>query len=182
MDLKKYLVRLVNAIRSENFNEAKYRGMAYWHGIKIATTPLFASYGTIGFTATVYSDEGQFDISCDMELGEITIDDVPWREYINTMILAEHEISVNYSDDTPTLELSTPEGEDMNIDLKKVKKKYLQEYIDNFDINEEVLIWWRNGVDAAKKNGVPFDNIRDHYNDYEKYIKNLQRICNKLYY
>lgn len=65
----------------------------------------------------------------------------------------------------------------MLIPLDKVLKKNLQEYINDFNINEEVLLWWPNG---KKGRGVPFDNVKEHYEDYEAYLKNLQKVCDKM--
>lgn len=75
------------------------------------------------------------------------------------------------------LETYTDAGEDMIIDLEVLDKKHLQEYIDNFDINENVMVWWREGERHAHEKGVPFDNIKDHYEDYEAYLKTLQNVC-----
>lgn len=80
------------------------------------------------------------------------------------------------------LETYTNAGEDMIIDLEEPSKAQLQEYIDNFDENENVLMWWRNGEDMAHKHGVPFNDIRDHYNDYEEYINKLQEVCDGMPY
>jgi hypothetical protein len=55
-----------------------------------------------------------------------------------------------------------------------------KESIDNFDINEEVFKWWPDG---RKGNGVPFDNIKEHYEDYEAWLQWLQtEICDKMPY
>jgi hypothetical protein len=55
----------------------------------------------------------------------------------------------------------------------------LQEYIDDFNINYEVVSWWQDG---KKGNGVPFDNIKQHYDDVEDWLKWLQTICDKMPY
>lgn len=80
------------------------------------------------------------------------------------------------------LETYTDAGEDMIIDLEEPTRESLQKYIDDFDINEEVMNWWREGEDFAHSKGVPFNNIRDHYNDYEAYLENLRTICNGMPY
>lgn len=80
------------------------------------------------------------------------------------------------------LETYTDAGEDMIIDLEVVDKDHLQEYIDDFDANEEVMNWWRNGEDAARKNGVPHATIGDHFKDYEAYLERLQEICDGMPY
>ena len=78
------------------------------------------------------------------------------------------------------LETYTDAGEDMIICLDEPSKKCLLEYCDDFDIDEEVMFWWRNGADAAHANGVPFNNIREHYEDYEAYIAELRRVAELL--
>jgi len=105
----------------------------------------------------------------------------------NIEILEENDIHVCNStpvwDDMPNsveLRTSTDAGEDMIICLDEPSKKSLEEYIDNFDIDEQVMLWWRDGEDAAHAVGVPFDNIREHYEDYEECLKKLRRIANLL--
>ncbi len=75
------------------------------------------------------------------------------------------------------LELYTDAGGDMIFSLEEPSKEKLQEYIDNFDINEEVVIWWPNGQRGM---GVPFDNVADHYYDLRKYLNYLQKICDDM--
>lgn len=78
------------------------------------------------------------------------------------------------------LETYTNAGEDMIIDLEEPTRECLQKYIDDFDANEEVMMWWRNGKDEAHKKGVPFSNIKDHYEDYESYLERLKEVCELL--
>lgn len=73
------------------------------------------------------------------------------------------------------LECYTPAGEDMIIDLEELSRDALQEYIDSFDINENVSMWWPNGHKVEDK-GIPFDNIKEHYEDYEEWLDDLERI------
>lgn len=70
----------------------------------------------------------------------------------------------------------------MIIDLEEPTKEQLQKYINDFDVNENVIMWWRDGKDSANENGVPFDNIRDHYEDYDAFIETLQAVCDKMPY
>ena len=79
------------------------------------------------------------------------------------------------------LECYTPAGEDMFITLEVVDKEHLQEYIDNFDINENVSLWWPNG-EKAEGMGVPFDNMKEHYEDYEEWLAGLQEVCDGMPY
>lgn len=75
------------------------------------------------------------------------------------------------------LEMYTPAGGDMVWYLDDLTPECLQEYIDNFDINENVLSWWQDG---GRGSGVPFANVRDHYNDVEEWLNELQRICDDM--
>ena len=78
------------------------------------------------------------------------------------------------------LETCTDAGEDMFICLGEPSKKCLQDYCNDFDINDNVMLWWQNGRDAAHANGVPHDNIREHYEDYEAYLAELLRVAELL--
>lgn len=104
----------------------------------------------------------------------------------NLAILEENGICLSSApvwDNKPNsveLETYTDAGEDMIIDLDEPSKKCLLEYCDDFDIDENVMLWWRNGADAAHASGVPFDNPREHYEDYESYLSELRRVANLL--
>lgn len=174
--MKKYLKRLCKAIISGRFNYENYLNEGYWHGVEIQTMPLFCSYGKIGFTIIVYA-KTQYEIQYDWEMKELTIDEEDWKDYINELYLEDFDITSNGNGE---LECYTDAGEDMIITLDKVRKKNLQEYIDGFDINEEVLLWWQNGIEYAREKKVPFDNIKEHYEDYEDYLKNLHKACDKM--
>ena len=79
------------------------------------------------------------------------------------------------------LETYTDAGEDMIISLEVVDKEHLQDYIDNFDINENVALWWPDGCKIEGK-GVPFDNMKEQYEDYEAYLERLQEVCDGMPY
>jgi hypothetical protein len=97
----------------------------------------------------------------------------------NIKVLEENGIEfISQNENSYEFETFTPAGGDMIIILDGPSKEKLQEYIDNFDINEEVIMWWRDG----RSNDLPFVNIRDHYNDYEKYLEKMQEICDMLDY
>lgn len=78
------------------------------------------------------------------------------------------------------LETYTDAGEDMIIDLEEPTRKCLEEYINGFDADEQVMLWWQSGADAAHEKGVPFNNIREHYEDYENYLAELRRVAELL--
>lgn len=183
--MEKYLKRLCNAILADRFNDENYRSRKSWYGKDIMTEPLFCSYGTIGFTVSVYDCYEHFcTVQWDGDLHKLTIDDEPWKDYINILYLEGYDIYKKndepvWKEEPRSVELncSTDGGEDMYIDLEKPTKECLQEYISNFDIDHNVSIWWENGTPGR---GVPFDNIKEHYEDYEAYLKWLQGICDKM--
>lgn len=72
------------------------------------------------------------------------------------------------------LEGYTDAGEDMVFALEELSAAELEEYIAGFDINYEVSLHWPNG---RKAKGVPFDNIKEHYEDYEKWLEYLSTIA-----
>lgn len=103
----------------------------------------------------------------------------------NIEILQDNNIKVlgkawNDKPDSVELETFTDAGEDMIIDLEAPTKEELQEYIDGFDKDEHIMLWWGSGVKAAHEKGVPFDNIGEHYKDLDAYLIELQRVCDLL--
>ena len=184
-------------IKSGKFDDKKYRCNKSYYGNGVETMPTFCSYGTIGFSATIYwggDIHEQTHVHYDWEFDKLEIeDDVfgrwDYKDYINLLILDENSITKENSEPvwkehtrSVELETYTDGGEDMIICLEEPTRERLQEYIDGFDINEEVMLWWRDGEDAAHKNGVPFDNIRDHYDDYKNYLKYIQKVCKAMPY
>ena len=98
--------------------------------------------------------------------------------------LDEHEIRMigrAWEDEPQSVELEcfTNAGEDMIFCLKEPSREKLQEYIEDFDINANVIGWWPNGQ-KAKGMGVPFSNIKEHYEDYEDYLAWLQEVCDGM--
>ena len=105
----------------------------------------------------------------------------------NLAILKKNDIHVCSTEplwegkpDSVELHTYTDGGEDMVIDLDEPTRECLEKYCDDFDINETVMLWWQNGQRAARERGVPFDNIKDHYEDYEKYLAKLCRVAELL--
>ena len=80
-----------------------------------------------------------------------------------------------WDDEPESVELncSTDAGEDMYIDLHKISADDLEEYVNDFDINEEVSLWWKNGQPGR---GVPFENQGEQVADYEDYLAWLRDI------
>ena len=97
--------------------------------------------------------------------------------------LTENDVWCERYNDKWEMNNYTGAGGDMNWTLDRLSKDCLQEYIDNFDINEEVLIWWQPGDPWSGRkpgDGVPFSNVKEHYEDLEEWLENLQQICDGM--
>lgn len=175
--MEKYLKRLCKEIENQRFNYQRYRDRKGYRGIEIQTGPLHCSYGTIGFTVDVYGNK-QFHLGWDWEMKELTINDKPYQEVINELYLEDTDMRVyQCSGGDYELELYTDAGGDMIISLDHLMKDELEEYIEKFDINHEVAIWWPNGEPG---NGVPFDNIKEHYEDLEDWVAKVKKIAKRM--
>lgn len=62
--------RLLRAIKSKRFNQERYFQKRLWNNIPIQTEPLHCSYGTIGFSLSVYDQDF---LQYDWELNEISL-------------------------------------------------------------------------------------------------------------
>lgn len=90
--------------------------------------------------------------------------------------LDEHDVWCEREPQGSDWELSshTSAGGDMYWTLEELSKDCLQRYIDDFDINEEVLLWWQSDNPGGK---TPFSNVKEHYEDLEEWLDNLQDVC-----
>ena len=79
-------------------------------------------------------------------------------------------------DDSGNLEIEdyTDAGGDMILSFDKEEckdlKKFMIDRLEDFDINEEVIGWWKNG----KSDSVPFNNIKEHYEDVEEWLEEMK--------
>lgn len=108
------------------------------------------------------------------------------KENIDKIInyLEENDITVNickYGDgsDCYELESSTDAGGDMIITLDELSPVALMDYIRDFDINEEVLMWWQGGKPGP---GVPFANIKQHWDDLEEWCTMMENVAENMPY
>lgn len=62
--------RLLRTIKSERFNHERYYQKRLWNYIPVQTEPLHCSYGTIGFTLSVYDQDF---LQYDWDLNEINL-------------------------------------------------------------------------------------------------------------
>lgn len=173
--MEKYLKRLCKAILADRFNYENYLNKGYWHGVEIQTMQLFCSYGLIGFSVTVCA-ETQYEVKYDGEFRKLTIGDEPWKKFINILYLEDNDIT---SCGEEEFETYTDAGEDMIITLEEPTKECLQQYIDDFDIDEAVWIWWQCGYEEARKK-TPFTYPGEQADDYKSYLKRLQKVCDKM--
>ena len=178
--MEKYLKRLCDAILADRFNDENYRSSKTWHGTEIQTQPLFCSYGQIGYIVSVCG----YEISYDREMKELTIDNEPYKDYLNCLYLESCDMLVN---DCPCgdweVENYTDAGGDMVICIGELTKEKLSEYLDNFDLNDEVVLWWSETTSKERKErGLPFGNIKEHYEDLEAWLQTMWTICRKMPY
>jgi hypothetical protein len=186
--MEKYLKRLCDNIVAGSFNYENYLSPRSYYGVDIDTMPLHCSYGQMGFVVYTHFPYSilQCKIEYDWEKKEVTINEEPYRQFLNGLCLEENCPNRNfvgyliYKDGSAELKLCTDAGEDMNVWLDVFDREHLQEYIDGFDINEEVLLWWQGGGNGAYARNVPFSNIKEHYEDYEAYLSLLQKVCDHL--
>ena len=73
------------------------------------------------------------------------------------------------------LESYTDGGGDMiiTIEVSDDWKQAFKDYVEEFDIDNEVSIWWPDGQPGK---GVPFNNIRELYDDIDDWVKWLKDI------
>lgn len=98
------------------------------------------------------------------------------KKYIE--FLEKNDVSVECcKDGSVELESYTDAGGDMTIYLDELTPKALKEYLDDFDIDEEVAIWWPGGI---KGNGVPFNNMREHYDDVAEWVMWMKKVADGM--
>ncbi len=98
---------------------------------------------------------------------------------VNRTYLEENDFKCIENDNDWELESYTDGGGDMIITLEELTKEALVEYLENFDVNEETSIWWPDGKPGR---GVPFDNIKDLYDDIENWRKWALKIAKRMPY
>lgn len=84
MTTEQYIARLCRSIKAERFDWRKYQVKRKYFGKEICVTPLFASYGQIGYTIYFpYSQEPMPEIEYDWELDDLTVDEMDWQEWLD---------------------------------------------------------------------------------------------------
>lgn len=72
------------------------------------------------------------------------------------------------------LEGYTDAGGDMAVCLEEPSREALRKYINDFDIDGEVDLWWTGGQPG---NGVPFATQEEHRQDLRRWLDDLRDIC-----
>ncbi len=62
----------------------------------------------------------------------------------------------------------------VTIDVRTDWKRDFIRYVEDYDMDEEVILWWPNGKPGR---GVPFANIREHYEDLEDWLNWMKDIA-----
>ena len=85
-------------------------------------------------------------------------------------------------DNSGNLEIEdyTDAGGDMILSFDKEEckdlKKSFMDRLEDFDISEEVMVWWKNG----KSDSVPFNNIKEHYEDVEEWLEEMKDLVKDM--
>ena len=79
-----YLHRLCVNIRNGNFSWQRYKGGGRYYGREIAVSPLFCSYGEIGYSVYFPYQSSMPKIQYDWEMKELSVDDMDWKEYFSS--------------------------------------------------------------------------------------------------
>ena len=70
----------------------------------------------------------------------------------------------------------TPSGGDFSICVEELTREEVLNYLSDYDINEETLLWWKNN------DNLPFDNIKALYEDIEEWVNNFKKIAEGMPY
>lgn len=73
------------------------------------------------------------------------------------------------------LYFETSAGGDFSIVVEEVTREKVLEYLDNYDVNEECLLWWNGGKS-------PFSNIKALYEDIEQWLEDFKEIAYNMTY
>ena len=76
-----YLHRLCVNIKNGNFSWQRYKGGERYFGREIAISPVFCSYGQIGFCVYFPYQASMPDVHYDWEMEELTIDEMDWNVF-----------------------------------------------------------------------------------------------------
>ena len=64
----------------------------------------------------------------------------------------------------------------VSIEVNEDWKADFREYVEGFDINENVRMWWAEGETKARESGLPFSSPAEHVEDYKAWVAWLENI------
>lgn len=100
---------------------------------------------------------------------------------VNIAYLEANYIEVNdeplWKDKPYSRELyfETPSGGDFSISVEEVTREKVLDYLDDFDVDEVVMLWWENGRH-------PFGSIKALYEDIEQWLQDFKQIAYNMPY
>lgn len=71
--------------------------------------------------------------------------------------------------------MSTEYGGDLSICVEELTREEVLNVLEGFDVNEETKIWWDGGR-------IPFDNIKDLYDDIYQWKEDFIQIAKGMPY
>lgn len=105
-------------------------------------------------------------------------DYVSFFEAVGFKVCGTCRIGCGPEDNGIELEAYTDAGEDMivSIEVNEDWKADFREYVEGFDINENVRLWWAEGEEKARESGLPFDSPAEQVEDYKDWVAWLKNI------
>ena len=100
----------------------------------------------------------------------------------NVKFLENHDVKISegvlWEDYPYSKELYhfSPAGGDLYLCVEELTKENVLNALNNYDINEEVMLW-SNNLDRT-----PFNNIKELYEDIENWVKEMKEIANNMPY
>ncbi len=92
-------------------------------------------------------------------VGVVVSEDVSWRNYPFSR----------------ELYFETPSGGDFGISVEEVTREKVLEYLDDYDVNEECILWWNSGNSS-------FSNIKALYEDIKQWLEDFKKIAYNMPY
>ena len=93
----------------------------------------------------------------------------------NTGVVVSEDAAWRNAPFSRELYFETPSGGDFGIAVEDVTREKVLEYLDDYDVNEECLLWWDSG-------NSPFSNIKALYEDIEQWLENFKEIAYNMPY
>lgn len=98
------------------------------------------------------------------------------QEYLeeNDVYLSDDAVWDSYPDSRELFK-RTDGGGDFSLCVESLNRECVLTALENFDVNEETMKWWGG-------RGVPFDNIKDLYDDIYQWKEDFIQIAKGMQY